>query len=456
MFHKKGIFIIGLLMTACLFMATSAPAKVSADKAAHLGKDLTPMGAERAGNADGSIPAWTGGLTKAPAGLSHKPGEFYQDPFAGEKPLYSITAKNLAKYADKVSAGQQALLKKYPDSYRLDIYPTHRTAAAPGWFYKRTLRNATAMELTKDGLGLVGPAGGVPFPVPNNGNEVILNHEFRYITGGFDGKYFSGTVQANGAIVDGGSGRTRRLYPYNMKNPPKNVKFRTCMLLETLSPPRDNGILLLVKDPINMSKDPRKAWKYFPGMRRVRRAPTVAYDTPSAASSGLIASDEVTIYNGSIDRYNWKLIGKQEMYVPYNNYKATLAKREELLTPHFLNPDLVRWELHRVWVVEATLRKGMRHVYHKRVFYIDEDSWVALGADLYDGHGKLWRVNLATCLALWDIPANVQRLYLTYDLQKTFYAPAFVVAGEDKFIKFNLELPESLFTPEALRRMGRR
>ena len=49
--------------------AGSAFAAVSPEQAAELGKTLTPMGAEMAGNADGSIPAWdpTGG--PVPAGF---------------------------------------------------------------------------------------------------------------------------------------------------------------------------------------------------------------------------------------------------------------------------------------------------------------------------------------------------------------------------------------------------
>ena len=50
-------------------MSASAVAAVSPDEAAQLGKTLTPTGAEKAGNKDGTIPEWTGGLTTPPAGL---------------------------------------------------------------------------------------------------------------------------------------------------------------------------------------------------------------------------------------------------------------------------------------------------------------------------------------------------------------------------------------------------
>ena len=89
-----------------------ALAKITAEEAATLGGDtLTPVGAERAGNADGSIPPWTGGLTEFPAGYVE--GERLVDPFADEEPLFTITAENVDQYADKLTPGQIAMFKRY-------------------------------------------------------------------------------------------------------------------------------------------------------------------------------------------------------------------------------------------------------------------------------------------------------------------------------------------------------
>ena len=143
-------------------------------------------------------------------------------------------------------------------------------------------------------------------------------------------------------------------------------------------------------------------WLYNPGQRRVRLAPEFAYDNPQ--DDGLRTSDEIDEFNGGTDRYDWKLLGKRELVVPYNSYKilSPSTKMTDLLKPGHMNPDLLRYELHRVWVVEATLKKGASHIYGKRVFYVDEDSWSILVQDKYDTRGELWRVSeSAPAIAPW-------------------------------------------------------
>lgn len=105
----------------------------------------------------------------------------------------------------------------------------------------------------------------------------------------------------------------------------------------------------------------------------------------------MATADTVDVYNGAPDHYEWALLGKREMLVPYNSYavhQKGLAYGD-ILKSRFINPDLLRYELHRVWVVEATLRKGFSHPYAKRRFYFDEDSWQILAADIYDKDGVL-------------------------------------------------------------------
>lgn len=88
-----------------------------------------------------------------------------------------------------------------------------------------------------------------------------------------------------------------------------------------------------------------------------------------------------------MDRYNWDYEGVREIYIPYNNYRIGEkgTPYSEILGMSHLNPDLTRWELHRVHVVEATLKEGERHIYGKRRFYVDEDSWNTVLLDQYDG-----------------------------------------------------------------------
>lgn len=152
-------------------------AGVTADEAAKLKSTLTPFGAEKAGNKDGSIPAWTGGLTKVPAG--YEPGSARPDPFPDEKPVVQISAKNLEQYKDKLSEGTQTMLRQHP-SYRLDVYPTHRTAAAPQWVYDNTFQNATRAKTTAGGNSVENAYGGIPFPIPKSGAEVMWNHLLRW------------------------------------------------------------------------------------------------------------------------------------------------------------------------------------------------------------------------------------------------------------------------------------
>jgi hypothetical protein len=57
-----------------------------------------------------------------------------------------------------------------------------------------------------------------------------------------------------------------------------------------------------------------EAWLYFPGQRRVRRAPTFAYDNPVPGYENLETVDQYPMYAGAMDRYDWKLVGKQELY----------------------------------------------------------------------------------------------------------------------------------------------
>ena len=143
------------------------------------------------------------------------------------------------------------------------------------------------------------------------------------------------------------------------------------------APARLAGGILLVHETLDQVKKPRDAWLYNPGQRRVRRAPQVAYDNPGTAADNMRTTDQLDMFNGAPDRYDWKLVGKREIYVPYNSYRLQdpKLKYKDIITPLHINPDHLRYELHRVWVVEATLQTGERHIYKKRVFYIDEDSW---------------------------------------------------------------------------------
>jgi len=440
-----------------LAFSFNAAAKLPADQVARLGADLTPVGAEKAGNKDGSIPAWDGGITKAPAG--YKPGDHHPDPFAADKVLFTIDKSNLAQYKSLLSPGQVALFNLYP-TFKMNIYPTRRSASYPQYVYDATKKIAGTAELVEGGNGIKNAAIGIPFPIPANGLEAIWNHtlRFRGVAASRNGGQAAPTATGEYTLIGFDE---QIMFKYSDAAATaealqaENILFRFKQAVTT--PARLAGTALLVHETMDQVKTPRQAWTYNTGQRRVRRAPNVAYDAPGTASDGLRTTDDFDMFNGSPDRYDWKLVGKQEMYIPYNSYKlhSKDAKYADILKPGHINPELVRWEKHRVWVVEASLKNGMRHVYGKRVFFIDEDSWQIHVADLYDARGELYRVATAHGLNYYEVPTHWSTLEVYHDLNSRRYI-AIGLDNEDKMYDFSVKLSDNDFTPAALRREGTR
>jgi hypothetical protein len=376
--------------------SAAAIAAVSADAARQLGSTLMPWGAEKAGNKEGTIPPYTDGQVKRPASFDPKNPRVRPDPFSDEKPLYSVTAANMAEHADKLSDGAKALLQKYP-GFRLDVYPTHRTQRYSARVNDRSLKNATACRTTTDGLALEGCYGGVPFPIPKTGNEVMWNHNMRYQSPSYLANYRNVMVDAAGGINMQGEFEIWSEYPTFY---PENDGVLSptdpywMVRADWIGPARKAGEKLVLIDYMDPIKNRRKVWQYLPGQRRVKLTPELAYDTPNPASGGAAVMDEVTVFNGGQDRFDFKLVGKREMLILYNDFKlfdeAACPEPKRYLKGH-PGPDCLRWELHRVWEVEATLKAGSRHVYAKRKFYFDEDQPEVGASDNYDAAGKLYR-----------------------------------------------------------------
>lgn len=413
--HKHTVLRAALV--ALILGAPLTQAAVSAEQAAELGKRLTPLGGERAGNAAGTIPEWTGmqGIDLS----AEKIGDVPTRVFAGEKPLFEINAANAGQYAGQLSEGVQALLKKYPDSYRLRVFPTHRTAAAPQYVYDNTARNATECRLQENGNSLSGCYGGVPFPIPQNGSEAIWNHLLRVEGESTELSNFKNIIlTADGQRTLATMNDQANQYPYYYKDGSPQTWNGEYYLqrFSTTAPPFKAGESLVFRDSIVLSKA-RTTWQYLVGQRRVRRAPTVAYDTPDFVASGANYFDEVMAFLGHVDRFDWKLLGKREMYVPYNDNEFVTAPVSEAFAAHHLNPDKTRWELHRVWEVEATVAAGKRHAVAKRRLYLDEDSWMVLLVDGYDSEGKLWRTSMTTPFVLPSLPALALKPVHIFNLQ---------------------------------------
>jgi hypothetical protein len=450
MFRKS---IAATAFASLLSAGAPALAAVPAEEAAKLKSTLTPLGGEKAGNKEGTIPAWNGGYTKMPEGSGAAGPR--ADPFAGEKPILLITAKNLDQHGDKVSAGMQALLRKYPDTFRLDVYPTHRTASAPQWVYDNTFKNATRAKTGAGGSNLENAHGGIPFPIPMEGAEVMWNHLLRWRGESVEIPFRIWVGAADGKRVMAVEAKDDHQFPYYAKDgaPDNDGDFFWLRQVQT-APPFKAGEQILLRDPMSLGTRNRQAWQYLSGQRRVRRAPTIAFDTPDFVASGMNYFDEVFMFLGSLERYEWKLAGKKEIYVPYNNNRFLLAKTDEVFSPHHLNPDKLRWELHRVWIVEATLAPGKRHVVPKKRFYVDEDTWSVLLVDGYDAEGRLWRAQHAVPFVAPDIPAVVSTTFTVFNLQAGTWLVNNLYNDQAAPYKVVPRRPDTYFSADALAGAG--
>ncbi|PKA68162.1 uncharacterized protein DUF1329 [Pseudomonas baetica] len=435
-----------------LFLSGLSFSAVSPEQAAQLGKTLTPLGAEKAGNKDGTIPAWTGGLARNTGKVVDG---YVENPYAAEKPLFVIDAKNVDKYKDKLSPGQVGMLKRYPDTYRLPVYTTHRSAAVPDTIYKTAAENALTAKVVD--VGLVDFKVAYPFPMPQTALEVMWNHITRYR--GPIQRYNSiqVTPEKNGDFIPV---NFYREFGYRdqvkaLQTPDTDNVFYFFKSVVT-TPARLAGNVLLVHETLNQVQNPRLAWMYSGGQRRVRRAPQVAYDSPYTGAEGQRVSDNGDMFNGAMDRYDWKLVGKREMYIPYNAYSLMSPKLKytDIVRPGHINPDLTRYELHRVWEVEATLRPGERHIYAKRSYFIDEDTWQIVLADHYDGRGTLWRVGKGHLTELYDQQIPWLAVETLYDLLNGRYIASGMKNEDHNPMVFGGEAVSSEFTPSALRSTG--
>ncbi|MEM7612459.1 MAG: DUF1329 domain-containing protein [Pseudomonadota bacterium] len=444
-----------LILALGLSLYMSALAEISPEQAARLGGDeLTPIGAQRAGNADGTIPPWTGGIETLPAGYTT--GDPLIDPFADDTPLFTITAENAEQYADKLTPGQLALLRRYPDTFRMPVYQTRRSAAFPQSVYDEVKAGAVTARMVGGGNGLTDVQSDFPFPIPESGQEVIWNHILRYRGGSLRRTYTQIPVQANGAFSPVVF-QDQLTWGRALEGSPPNRLFYYKQTIK--APARLEGDVLLVHENIDQVAEPRAAWVYNAGQRRVRRAPDIAYDGPGTASDGLRTADDLDMFNGAPDRYDWTLVGKKEIYIPYNAYRLLdkSLRYRDILTKGHMNPDYLRYELHRVWVVEATLKDGQRHVYAKRVFYVDEDQWQIAIADLYDGRGELWRVKEAHAMTHYQVKVPWFGVEVSHDLISGRYLP---IGLDNELSGYSYEwgypASSSEYTPAALRRAGRR
>ena len=448
---KKTTAMVSLFAASAI--ATGAMAKVPDAQVSRLGADLTPVGAEKAGSGD--IPAWTGGLPAVPSSVSYTPGDKLPNPFASDSAKFTITGANMAQYDEYLTDGYRALLSTYP-SYKMDVYPTRRSCAYPDNVYAATRSNASVGTLVGGGNGVGKAIMGFPFPIPNNALEIIWNHTLRF-------RSFKLTRQFTAAAVTRSGDYTLQTVQdeaiLQWSDPSKGAaedlgNISIYYIANTVAPARSAGNVILVHETLDRSIDPRKAWSYSPGTRRVRRAPNIAYDNPGTNSDGLSTSDSFDGYNGAPDRYNWTVLGKETKIIAFNNYDAEATPYDSFIAPLHINQDAVRYEIARTWRIEATLKPGNRHVYGRRVKTINEDSWAISSSDMYDARGELWRVQELHQLQRYQIPLCGTAAEIVYDLQAGRYLSLAMTNEEPQINYFADELDANRYTPASIRQLG--
>lgn len=437
--------------------AASVNAKVSADEANKLGTELTPVGAIKKGNGAGTIPEWSPWAQKGKLSGEDLTAENFPDTIGKllqEKPKFVITADNYKEYAEQLTKGHKALFELY-DDYKMQVYPSHRNVGYPEKVEKFSKQNATTTTLDGCNDCLRNAEFGFPFPIPKTGTEIMWNHRLRW-----RGEYVERSND-QAIVQQSGSKQVTKLieyvkFPYTLLDEKERqpIEDKDDIMIyyqsETVAPPRNAGQYLLAWEHVGY----RSAWLYSPALRRVRRAPNVAYDNPYEGTDGQQFYDQVDVYNGAMDRYNFKLIGKKELYIPYNNFAINdpnLEYEKDILGEQHINQDLMRYELHRVWVVDATLRDGTSHQFKRRTFYVDEDGWNIVAVDAYDNRDDLWKFQEAANLYLTTGGFVGGAPEVIYDLQSGLYF-ATAMINEGKPNDFSVTFDDRYFSPQSLKR----
>lgn len=441
----------GWLVSFALMASSSTSAAEKPADPSRLQRDLTPVGAERAGNRDGSIPQW-----KADQ-LSDKEHLQWMQSISSEEPLFIIDAKNLQQHRSLLTEGLQAMFRRYPDSFSVPVYKTHRTARQPAWTYENTAKNVRDARLASSGNEMEQAWPGIPFPIPQSPQEIMWNHQLRWKGVFIKLHLFENTVYKNLAHTTLET-MIETYSPYY--NRARGLAFdswrSTYYFSHLLGPARLAGGGLLIHESLQPLSQPRQSWVYLAGERRMRRSPVLGYDSPIFNSEGLRVADEIDVFNGALDRYDWTLLGKREMYIPYNNQKMRYNRCDDpaAMDSGHLKPYAMRFEKHRVWVVDARLKEGARHLYPRRTFYIDEDTWSIAAVDIYDRTGELWRTTLRFAAYYEAMPGMFSSLDAYHDMEAGAY---FLQCSAGMDTTFYSEPPiDGYFSPTNIRQRLRR
>lgn len=434
-------------MMLAVWLASPASATISAADAAKLGgPEFTETGAIKAGNADGSIPPHSGkrpAAAKPPASAGKFP---FGDPYAADKPLYSIDAKNMAQYADKLSDGTKELMRKFP-SFRIDVYPTRRDTTFPDDVLANTPKCAQTAQLHGGGDGISGVRRCVPFPMAKTGYEALWNARLR------PGAAAAEQVDFKIWMVDSNGNHTLNSHSNLITSIGVNqltgpIEYANRLISTTLKPASEAGAKVMRWGPMRMDTTEPSAWSYIPGQRRVRLAPETKYDTVATSTGGLILFDEINLLDGKLDRFDYSQIKLREMIVPFNSVKSQFLPAEQVDMKNHPNPDHMRWELRRVYEVTGDLKPGQRHVNKRKVYFVEQDSWSIVGYESYDQAGRIFRTGMTQPFFRSDVNVVNAQSILMWDLTKNIWG--WVLHYHDGYIKSVPVQSEASWSPDSL------
>lgn len=462
--REKPIFAtistFGMVVILSMGSVNSASAKGTPEEVAKLGNTLTCTGGEKAGTASG-VPEFTGKWLGTPSGIQYEPhkGQHPVDPYVSEKPIFIITAENQSKYAERLTDGQKAMFAKYPKTFQIPVYQGHRDFRYPDFVCSSAKKNAENATVNTDGLGISNAVkGALPFPLPKTGLELAFNNLLPFRSSTEFTLRDSANVLPDGSIVWGrAENRSMSLLNRPDEAGQPLVGGMAQGMNITKLPEREKGGVSINMEPVDFGKDKRLGWSYDPGTRRVRQIPEYGFDQPLSGTGGKMTIDSDRLFNGSPERYNWKLVGKREIYVPANAYKvhAKGVKYVDLIKPNHANPSFMRYELRRVWMLEASLKEGYRHLFSKRVLFLDEDTGQALVSDYYDGRGQLWQHALVNHYYAFDANAWHAGTSFYHDLNSGGYLAYNLFQERDLGPVLNKnDMTPAMFTPQAARTAG--
>lgn len=320
----------------------------------------------------------------------------YSGLVSAEQPMYSVDSSNYLQHADKLTVGQIKAFETYSD-FRIDVFSSTEECQLPA--HAVSTKNAKMIN-GNEGLADF-KLGTKPFPNPTDAQHYIWNHRMT-------GPFVTSVHRTNTTYIvknDGsytvGKGDNYIEFPGAVESPIKgqvDKNTHALFMVKNVSPPRIAGTLTMLHDFIDAAVQERKAWAYSPATRRVRRAPSVNYDSFIDASGGLATIDSYNMFTGAQDRFDWNVVEKKVILIPHNNLEMANATADMITSnKNFPNPDLVRYEEKEVVIVAATLKSGSRHIFPKNIMYVTQDPFMQIMIrDQFDGQGSLLKHQYAT------------------------------------------------------------